>query len=112
MGAASQTNTNSTAKGYIGWGYLPEGARFRLKGTVDVNARCGTNRACKVVGTALQQYGAYVVDTGGWPAFYAEGLDGKQASWTGLLSATDTNLWRTADFEVLALPPLTATTAR
>ena len=69
---------SDSAKGYVGWGYLPEGARFRLKAAVDVKARCGTNRGCQVVGTALQQYGAYVVDTGGWPAFYAENLQGKR----------------------------------
>src|SRR5205814_9845067 len=109
VGVASQANTPSASLGYVGWGYLPEGARFRLKASVDVNARCGTNRACKVVGTALQQYGAYVVDTGGWPCFYAEGLDGKQVSWTGLLSATTTNLWKTADLEVMDLPALTLT---
>src|SRR5204862_8273417 len=93
--------------GHAAGANLPERARCRLKATVDVNARCGTNRACKVVGTALQQYGAYVVDTGGWPCFYAEGMDGKQASWSGLLSANDTELWQVGDFEVLALPPLT-----
>jgi hypothetical protein len=109
MGIASQTNTNSLAKGYTGWGYLPEGARFRLKASVDVASRCGSNRACTVIGTALQQYGAYVVDTGGWPAFYAENLQGKQASWAGLLSADDASVWLTADLEVLALPPLTPT---
>ena len=108
MGIATQANTANAAKGYVGWGYLPEGARFRLKASVDVASRCGSNRACTVIGTALQQYGAYVVDTGGWPVLYAEALDGKQVSWAGLLADTDTNAWKAADFEVLALPALTA----
>jgi len=106
MGIASMNNTYASL-GYIGWKYLPEGARFRLKASVDVAARCGTNRACKVLGTALQQYGAYVVDTGGWPVFYAEDLTGKQVSWNGLLATTDAHAWQAADFEVLALPALT-----
>lgn len=84
---------------------IPEGARFRLKSSVDVNARCGTNNACKIIGTALKKYGAYVVDTAGVATFYAEVLTNKPQKWQGVLSATDARAFQAEDFELLALPP-------
>jgi hypothetical protein len=84
---------------------IPEGARFRLKSSVDVNARCGTNRACKIIGTALKTYGAYVVDTAGVTTFYAEVLTNKPESWAGLLKITDVRAFQADDFELLSLPP-------
>jgi hypothetical protein len=87
---------------------IPEGARLRLKSSVDVGARCaGRAAACLVIGEALKTYGAYVVDTGGAPVFYAENLQGKQVSWNGVLGALDAGAFRATDFEVLGLPPLT-----
>lgn len=89
---------------------IPEGARLRLKASVDVAARCGANRACKIIGTALKKYGMYLVDTAGVATLYAEVLTGRDVSWTGLLSITDAEVWTADDFELLSLPAaLTAT---
>jgi hypothetical protein len=89
---------------------IPEGARLRLKASVDVNAKCGTNNACKVIGRALQNYGAYVVDNSGVATLYAEVLTGKSVSWTGLLTISDARAFAASDFEVMSLPA-TLTTA-
>lgn len=83
---------------------IPEGARLRLKASVDIAARCGTNRACKIIGTALAKYGAYVVDTAGVATFYAEVLTGRTETWTGKLGVTDARAFTADDFELLALP--------
>lgn len=100
---ASAANRNTSAN-------IPEGARLRLKASVDVNAKCGTNNNCKVIGRALQTYGAYVVDTSGVATFYAEVLTGKSVSWNGVLSIQDARAFAADDFELLSLPAnLTAT---
>ncbi len=97
---------------------IPEGARLRLKASVDIAQRCSaktgaSNRACVIIGQALKNYGAYVVDTGGAPTFYAENLQGKQVSWDGVLQAGDTRPFAATDFEILTLPSsLTASSAR
>jgi hypothetical protein len=83
---------------------IPEGARFRLKAGVDLNARCGTNPGCKIIGAALKTYGAYVVDTAGVATFYAEDLSNKPESWSGLLNITDARGFQADDFELLSLP--------
>lgn len=83
---------------------IPEGARLRLKASVDIAARCGTNRACRVIGTALAKYGAYVVDTAGVATFYAEVLTGRAETWTGVLGVTDARAFQADDFELLSLP--------
>ncbi|QRK10438.1 hypothetical protein JQX13_10285 [Archangium violaceum] len=83
---------------------IPEGARLRLKSSVDVNRACGANTACRIIGTALKTYGAYVVDRAGVATFYAEVLTGKDESWTGLLTATDARAFTADDFELLSLP--------
>jgi hypothetical protein len=94
---ASATNRNTTAN-------IPEGARLRLKASVDVNAKCGTNNNCKVIGRALQTYGAYVVDNSGVATLYAEVLTGKNVSWNGVLAISDARAFAANDFEVLTLP--------
>jgi hypothetical protein len=97
---------------------IPEGGRLRLKPSVDLAARAGTlsgaasQRACKVIGQALKTYGAYVVDTAGAPTFYAENLQGKSVSWTGLLDTMDSSPFLATDFEVLTLPALTSSKLR
>jgi hypothetical protein len=89
---------------------IPEGARLRLRASVNVAARCAGNRACSTIGVALQKYGAYVVDNAAVPALYAEVLTGRDGSWSGSLHVTDARVWTAADFELLSLPPsLTAT---
>ena len=91
---------------------IPEGARIRLKAGVDVDARCAAAphpAACRAIGDALRDYGAYLVDRGGHPAIYAEDLTGKDVSWNGVLEARDTSGFPPGDFEVLSLPsPLQA----
>lgn len=47
---------------------LPEGARVQLDPAVDVDAIPGITPAEKAVGHALQQYGAYDIDNGGYHA--------------------------------------------
>lgn len=89
---------------------IPEGARLRLKASVDVAARCNGNRACAIIGTALQTYGAYMVDKAGVPTLYAEVLTGRSATWSGLLHRTDARVWLATDFELLALPALLTAT--
>ena len=61
----------------------------------------------RLVGLALQKYGAYVRDTAGAPAVYAENLDVKGDDWGGLLNSDDADMWTAADFEVLVHPTLT-----
>jgi hypothetical protein len=100
--AGAERNTDSN---------IPEGARFRLKQSVDINARCGSNSACKVIGTALQTYGSYVVDNAAVPTFYAEVLTGKPENWSGLLHTIDAQAFQAEDFELLSLPA-TLTDAR
>jgi len=86
---------------------IPLGARLRLRSGVDLTARCGKNAACLAIGEALRTYGAFMVDTAEVPVVYAEGLRGKDVSWTGVLDANDLRGFQARDFEVLALPPLT-----
>ena len=96
---------NDAAPGRNGDENMPEGARFRLKASVDVAARCGANATCKIIGKTLQTYGAYVVDNAAVATFYAEVLTNHPGkSWSGLLSATDARAFLADDFEVLALP--------
>jgi hypothetical protein len=85
---------------------IPEGARLRLKPSVDVDAKCGTHRACKVIGTALKKDGVYMVDTAGVATLYAEVLTGRDVSWTVSFSITDAQVWSADDFELLSLPAL------
>ncbi len=87
---------------------IPLGARLRLKESVNVAERCGNDRGCRVVGEALQRYGAFAVDTGGAPVLYAENLQGKRVTWDGLLGSDDALAFRAHDYEVLELPSLTA----
>jgi hypothetical protein len=94
---ATATNRNTDSN-------IPEGSRLRLKSTVDVNAKCGTNRACKIVGTAMKTYGIYVVDTAGVATLYAEVLTGKNVSWSGLLHISDVRVFTADDFELVSLP--------
>lgn len=97
---------------------IPEGARLRLKPSVDIAARAAakssaaSQRACRIIGQALQTYGAYVVDHGGNPTIYAENLQGKGVSWAGLLDTLDTRPFLASDFEVLSLPSLTSSNLR
>lgn len=85
---------------------IPEGARLRLKASIDVAGRCGGNRAALAIGLALQRYGALMVDTAGACSLYAE-LPMGRWSWAGVLSAwVDARMWQAGDFEVLTLPPL------
>lgn len=72
---------------------------------LDLDARCKTNKACKVIGTALKTYGAYLVDNGGVPVIYSEVLTGTGQSWSGLLDTADARAFVASDFEVLSLPP-------
>jgi hypothetical protein len=83
---------------------IPEGARLRLRPSVDLAARCGTNAACRTIGTALATYGAYMVDTAGVTTLVAEVLTDRHLSWTGVLRASDAAVFTAADFEVLAMP--------
>jgi hypothetical protein len=94
---------------------MPEGGRIRLKAGVDVAQRCAAAphpASCRAIGDALKGYGAYLVDRGGHPTMFAEDLTGKSVSWSGLLDAKDTSVFLPGDFEVLALPTLTASSLR
>lgn len=96
---------------------IPEGARLRLKPSVDLAARAASKsgasrQACMIIGQALKTYGAYVVDHAGAPTFYAENLQGKAVSWVGLLDTLDSRPFLASDFEVLSLPPLTSASLR
>jgi len=83
---------------------IPEGARFRLKASIDVDARCASNKACRVIGAALKSYGAFVVDNAGASVLYAEVLTGKSVSWSGVLKISDARAFGAEDFEILSLP--------
>ena len=83
---------------------IPEGARLRLKSSVDIAARCGSNTACRTIGTALATYGAYMVDTAGVTALVAEVLTDRHLSWAGVLRESDATVFTGNDFEVLAMP--------
>lgn len=94
---ASASNRNST-------GNIPEGARLRLKASVDVDAKCGSNQACKVIGRALQTYGVFIVDTSGATGIYAEVTSVHGQSWSGLLAINSAAAFTAADFELMSLP--------
>lgn len=94
---ASASNRNST-------GNIPEGARLRLKSSVDVDAKCGTNQACKVLGRALQTFGAFIVDTSGGTGIYAEITSVHGQSWSGLLAVNSAAAFTADDFELMSLP--------
>jgi len=94
---AGEANRNTASN-------IPEGARFRLKSSANVQARCGGNKACAVIGNALKTYGAFVVDTAGVPVLYAEVLTGRSVSWSGLLKIADARPFAADDFEILSLP--------
>jgi hypothetical protein len=111
-----------------GWS-LPEGARLRLRQAVSVDARAtawesahpGRGAAVRILGTALQQYGMYVVDHSGLiydaanpttevptANLYAEHVFGlPNQTWGGSLHSDDARAFPSSDFEVLALPTLT-----
>jgi hypothetical protein len=91
---------------------IPEGARLRLKPSVDIAARANGKRSTLIIGRALQQYGAFMVDHAGAPTLYAENLTGKSVSWAGLLDASDSRPFLASDFEVLSLPALTSAKLR
>jgi len=96
---------------------IPEGARLRIKPSVDIAARAATlsganQRACQIIGQALKTFGAYVVDHAGGPTLYAENLQGKSVSWAGLLDSRDSRPFLASDFEVLTLPALTSSKLR
>jgi hypothetical protein len=105
--AIASHNDNNRSANRTTAANIPEGARLRLKASVDVDARCGGALACRVIGQALKTYGAYMVDTAGAPVIFAESLVGKSVSWSGLLTPTDARAFAATDFEVLALPLLT-----
>lgn len=86
---------------------LVEGSRIRLKASVDVAARAAgapIPASALTLGTALQQYGAYLFDRGGHPSLYAEDLANKSVSWSGVLDLDDAKVFLPTDFEVLSLP--------
>ncbi len=86
---------------------IPEGARIRLKASVNVATRAAgaTHVAtATTIGNALKTYGAYLIDRGGHPTLYAEDLTDKSVSWTGLLQADDSAVFLPGDFEVMSLP--------
>ena len=96
---------------------IPEGARLRIKPSVDIAARAATRtgasrQVCVIIGQALKTYGAYMVDHAGGPTLYAENLQGKDVSWTGLLDTLDSRPFLASDFEVLSLPSLTSSNLR
>lgn len=94
---ATEANRNTATN-------IPEGARLRLKASVDINARCGANVACKTIGDALAKYGMYVVDTAGVPVLFAEVLTATERSWAGVLDIQDARAFQATDFELLSLP--------
>jgi hypothetical protein len=53
-----------------------------------------------------------MVDHAGGPTLYAENLQGKDVSWTGLLDTLDSRPFLASDFEVLSLPSLTSSNLR
>jgi len=116
IGIASH-NDNVRTSTQISIYNIPEGARLRLKPSVDVAARAATKSgasrtACQIIGQALQTYGAYMVDHAGAPVLYAENLQGKDVSWSGLLNTLDISPFLATDFEVLTLPQLTSSNLR
>lgn len=106
MAIATHSDNDSSPARQNDWN-IPEGARLRLKQSVDVAARCGNSRSCRIVGEAMKTYGMYMVDTSPDSVIYAENLTGKDVSWNGLLAQRDLEFFKAEDFEVLALPPLT-----
>lgn len=85
---------------------LVEGARIRLKASVNVATRAAgapIPASAITIGNALQTYGAYLFDRGGHPSLYAEDLTNKSVSWSGLLNAADPGVFLPGDFEVLSI---------
>ena len=83
---------------------IPEGARLRLKASVDIDARCGSDAACKIIGQALKTYGVFIVDTAGANGIYAEVLSVHGQSWAGIMTRTAPGPFVASDFELMSLP--------
>jgi hypothetical protein len=94
------------------WLAIPEGARLQLDptlGTADFD-RMGLSRTARIIATAMQRYGMYVIDRAGHPKIYVENLAANRyatTSWsdaaTALTSSTVATIPYTK-FRVMAMP--------
>jgi hypothetical protein len=80
---------------------IPQGARLQLDPALDVNTIPGLSPVGRVIARALQEYGAYVIDTSGSNKIYAE--DRLTAAWADL-TATTVSAIPVERLRVLALP--------
>ena len=90
---------------------IPEGARLQLDPSLDVNS-LPLSTGGKIIAKALQTYGAWLGDTGGSTALYAQEFLYKDASgqtrldttlWQGLLSGDDLTNFPTDCLRVVAV---------
>lgn len=81
---------------------IPEGARIQLDPTLDVNSISGLDATGRIIARALQQYGAYVVDTSGANKIYAE--DNLTAQWGARVTGSTVSPIPVQRLRVLRLP--------
>jgi hypothetical protein len=89
---------SGAGKGTPSPGLVPYGARFRLKGDVDL-ARLPSNGA-RVVARAMQKYGMFLAD-GGNIALTAQADTDSVTKWDGLLGPGDLSMLKVTDFEMV-----------
>jgi hypothetical protein len=67
---------------------MVHGFRLQLDPALDINS-LGLNRAGKIIARAMQEYGMIFVENSGAGSniIYAESLDGKSESWSGILGS-------------------------
>ena len=80
---------------------VPYGARFRLKGSFDVNV---LPAGARVVARAMQRYGMFLAD-GGNIALTARADTDSATKWNGLLAARDLAMLKVTDFEMIEAGP-------
>ena len=81
---------------------IPQGARIQLDPTLDVNQIPGLDRTGRIIARALQEYGAYLIDTSGANKLIPE--DELTANWGTSLTATTVSAIPIDRLRVLQLP--------
>ena len=81
---------------------IPQGARIQLDPALDVDSIPGLDRTGRIIARALQEYGAFLIDTSGANKIYVE--DNLTAEWGATLITTTVSAIPVESLRVLALP--------
>jgi hypothetical protein len=90
LGGAVKAGTShvfpaTKSDGTGGAGGVPEGSRYQLDPSINVNTMCGSSPVALMMARAMQKYGVYVVDNSGRTKIFVEG--NPSANWGGTLTA-------------------------